>query len=120
MDEDYFTTFAPEEIATHIRMAAGLDSRRRLRVRVTPSGSEFEIIIVGFDYLSEFASFCGLMSAFGLDIQSGNIYSFAKATDPRSRPRKIVDVFNVAVRTGETFDDTKQREFEQELQTLAE
>jgi [glutamine synthetase] adenylyltransferase / [glutamine synthetase]-adenylyl-L-tyrosine phosphorylase len=121
MDPDYFTTFEPEEIATHIRMSAGLDSRHRVRVRVTSTRSrEFEIVIVGFDYLSEFSIFCGLLSAFGLDIESGNIYSFAKLTDRRSRPRKIVDVFNVALKSGEVFDEVKQREFEQELQTLAE
>jgi hypothetical protein len=36
MDEDYFVTFLPEEIATHIRMSAGLDSRHRVLVHVTP------------------------------------------------------------------------------------
>jgi glutamate-ammonia-ligase adenylyltransferase len=120
MDEDYFTTFSPEEIASHIRMSTGLDSKHRVQVRVTGSSStaEFEIVIVGFDYLSEFSIFCGLLSAFGLDIQAGHIYSFARSTTSRS-PRKIVDVFNVAVKPGEVFDATKQREFEQELQRLA-
>jgi len=121
MDEDYFTTFSPEEIASHIRMSTGLDSKHRIQVRVTPrtsSTAEFEIVIVGFDYLSEFSIFCGSLSAFGLDIQAGHIYSFARSTTSRS-PRKIVDVFNVAVKSGEVFDATKQREFEQELQRLA-
>ena len=121
MDEDYFTTFSPEEIASHIRMSTGLDSKHRVQVRVTPrtsSTAEFEIVIVGFDYLSEFSIFCGLLSAFGLDIEAGHIYSFARSTTSRSS-RKIVDVFNVAVKPGEVFDATKQREFEQELQRLA-
>jgi [glutamine synthetase] adenylyltransferase / [glutamine synthetase]-adenylyl-L-tyrosine phosphorylase len=120
MDEDYFTTFSPEEIASHICMSTGLDSKHRVQVRVTRSSStaEFEIVIVGFDYLSEFSIFCGLLSAFGLDIQAGHIYSFARSTTSRS-PRKIVDVFNVTVKPGEVFDATKQREFEQELQRLA-
>jgi len=59
MDEDYFTTFSPEDIASHIRMSAGLDSKRRVQVRVRPrssSSAEFEIVIVGFDYLSEFST----------------------------------------------------------------
>ena len=121
MDEDYFTTFSPEEIASHIRMSTGLDSKHRVQIRVTPrtsSTAEFEIVIVGFDYLSEFSIFCGLLSAFGLDIEAGHIYSFARSTTSRSS-RKIVDVFNVAVKPGEVFDATKQREFEQELQRLA-
>jgi glutamate-ammonia-ligase adenylyltransferase len=121
LDEDYFTTFSPEEIASHIRMSTGLDSKHRVQVRITPHSSstaEFEIVIVGFDYLSEFSIFCGLLSAFGLDIQAGHIYSFARSTTSRSA-RKIVDVFNVAVKPGEVFDAAKQSEFEQELQRLA-
>jgi glutamate-ammonia-ligase adenylyltransferase len=123
MDEDYFTTFAPEDIATHIRMSLALDAKNRVHVRVTPRGSgevEFEIVIVGFDYLSEFATFCGLLSAFGLDIRAGNIYSFARSQSSRSSPRKIVDVFIVGLKAGEVFDEGRQREFEQELQTLAQ
>ncbi|MGH9841083.1 MAG: hypothetical protein ACREEM_20195, partial [Blastocatellia bacterium] len=80
--------------------------------------------------------FCGLLSAFGLDIRAGNSYSFAKQASgeerpqPRSMrrsprikhsrplPRKIVDVFNVRLKPGETFDEARQREFDEELQTL--
>src|SRR5690348_11174460 len=99
MDDDYFSTFTPEEISTHIRMAAGLDSSRRVQVRVESAAAEFpgafKIVIVGFDYLSEFSIFCGLISAFGLDIRFGDIYSFSKDA-VRSSPRRIVDVFTVA------------------------
>src|SRR5439155_21515085 len=93
MDEDYFATFSPDEISTHIHMAAALGPRERTQVRITKrTESEFDIVIVGFDYPSEFSIFCGLLSSFGLDIRSGNIYSFG---------RKIVDVFNVCVKPGE-------------------
>ena len=121
MDEDYFLTFSPEEISTHIRMSAALDSRHPIKVRITPrpmdSGGEFDVVIVGLDYPSEFSILCGLLSAFGLNIRSGDIYSFAKDAS-RPSPRKIVDVFRVGIKPGETFDEGKQREFEQELQTL--
>jgi [protein-PII] uridylyltransferase len=118
MDDDYFATFPPEEISTHIRMAARLDSKHRLHVRVTPRpvvSGEFDIVIVGFDYLSEFSIFCGVISAFGLDIRAGDIYSFSR----QASSRKIVDVFHVGLKPGETFDQAKQQEFEEELQTLA-
>jgi len=124
MDEDYFATFSPAEISTHIRMSSGLDPKHRVQVWVTPRPSDqdgqFDIVIVGFDYLSEFSIFCGLLSAFGLDIRSGDIYSFARNAPGRPLPRKIVDVFTVEIKAGEIFDEAKQREFEQELQTLAE
>jgi glutamate-ammonia-ligase adenylyltransferase len=135
MDEDYFATFSPEEISTHIKMSCALGPERPAQCRVTPRGQdEFDIVIVGFDYLSEFSIFCGLLSAFGLDIRAGNIYSFARRMSGEERPRltrrttrikatqlsprKIVDVFNARLKPGETFDEAKRREFEQELQTL--
>ena len=121
MDDDYFATFSPQEIATHIRMSCELNREHPVQVQFTSrpagSGGEFDIVIVGFDYLSEFSIFCGLLSAFGLDIRAGNIYSFAKTSRPL--PRKIVDVFAVDIKPGEIFDEAKQRELEQDLQTLA-
>jgi len=125
MDEDYFTTFSPEEISKHIALLCKLDSEHRIRIRITPDASaagEFTIMIGGFDYLAEFSVFCGLLSAFGLDIREGDIYSFARRAVRASRPlpRKIVDVFRVAVKTGEIFDEAKQHEFHQELQIQAQ
>jgi glutamate-ammonia-ligase adenylyltransferase len=97
-------------------MISALDEDQRAKVRIYPLGErEFEITIVGFDYLAQFSLFCGLLSAFGLDIRTGDIYSFSK----QSLSSKVVDVFNVALKPGETFDETKQHEFEQELQKLA-
>src|SRR5262249_52341967 len=62
MDDDYFATFSPEEISTHIRMSCALDQERPAQCRITPRGEdEFDIIIVGLDYLSEFSIFCGLL-----------------------------------------------------------
>jgi [glutamine synthetase] adenylyltransferase / [glutamine synthetase]-adenylyl-L-tyrosine phosphorylase len=135
MDEDYFATFSPEEVSTHIKMSCTLGPHRPAQCLVTPRGpDEFDIVIVGFDYLSEFSIFCGLLSAFGLDIRAGNIYSFARRQPgeerprltrraargkaPQPSPRKIVDVFSVRLKPGESFDEAKRREFEQELQTL--
>jgi len=125
MDEDYFTTFSAEEISKHIALSCSLDSEHRIRVRITSDANlegEFSIVIVGFDYLAEFSVFCGLLSACGLDIREGDIYSFARKAVRASRPlpRKIVDVFRVAVRPGESFDEAKQREFQQELQVQAQ
>ncbi len=133
MDEDYFATFSPEEIATHIRMSRGLDPEHPVRCLITPRGDgEFDIIIVGFDYLSEFSIFCGLMSAFGLAIQSGNSYSFARNTSDatsartahrsprRKRPSssRIVDVFTVSLDQDEVFDESTQSRFAEQLQAL--
>jgi len=134
MDEDYFSTYTPEEICAHLRMSCALDPEHPVQCKITPRGEgEFDILIVGFDYSSEFSIFCGLLSAFGFDIRAGNIYSFARQASEAKRPqprrqrvarpttrspRKIVDVFNVRLKPGETFDASRRNEFEQELHTL--
>lgn len=116
MDADYFATFAPEAIANHVQLSSSLNEERLVRLQITPKGnSEFEIVIVGFDYLAQFSIFCGLLSAFGLDIRTGDIFSFSK----RSPSSKVVDVFHVALKPGEVFDENKAVEFEVELQTAA-
>jgi glutamate-ammonia-ligase adenylyltransferase len=123
MDEDYFATFSADEIASHIRMSARLDSNQRLHVRIQPNSvasSDFDITIVGLDYLSEFSMFCGLLSAFGLDIRAGNIFSFSPGKARRASPRKIVDAFYVTLKSGEAFDKARQQQFVQELHALAD
>jgi glutamate-ammonia-ligase adenylyltransferase len=123
MDEDYFARFSLEEIAAHIRMSSLLNSRQPVQVRVVPrsdSTGEFGIVIVGFDYLSEFSIFCGLLSAFGLDIHSGDIYSFRKKQARTASPRKIVDVFYVSGSAHKPFDEAKQKAFIDEMQSMAQ
>jgi glutamate-ammonia-ligase adenylyltransferase len=105
-------------------MASTLGSKHRIQIHISgrqpgmPGAGAFDIIIVGFDYLSEFSIFCGLLSAFGLDIRAGNIYSFS-TRGSRPSPRKIVDVFTVTIKSGEVFDDAEQRDFALELERFA-
>ncbi len=116
MDADYFATFVPEAIANHIQLASSLSDEQPVRIGIAPHGkSEFDIVIVGFDYFAQFSIFCGLLSAFGLDIRTGDIFSFSK----RSPSSKVVDVFRVSLKPGEVFDEQKEGEFENELQTAA-
>lgn len=114
MDDDYFESFSPQTIASHIQLSSGASRSQRVRSQVSPTESnEFVITIVGFDYPSQFAVLCGLLSAFGLDIRSGDIYS-SKAGAGSAR---IVDVFRVWSATG-SFDAGRQEEFQRELETL--
>ncbi|HEY4485506.1 MAG TPA: hypothetical protein VI702_04160, partial [Nitrospiria bacterium] len=77
MDPDYFGQYPPEKIAGHLRMSARLGRGHPVEVEIAPlGGPAFEIVVVARDYFSEFSILCGLISAFGLDIQSGNIYTF--------------------------------------------
>ncbi|MGQ0810439.1 MAG: hypothetical protein ACT4OO_04355 [Nitrospiraceae bacterium] len=98
----------------------------------------YDLVVVAYDYFSEFATICGLLSAFGLDIQEGRIYTFADAISvpsdsaggrqgtvrPRSRGRsgstrkKIVDVFRVHPIPGVTFSSLEQHQLVDGLDRL--
>ena len=112
MDPEYFERFQPDTIAQHIQLASRLtpDHPCELSVLDKQAGRS-EISIVAYDYFSEFAAICGVLSAFGLNIEEGRIYTFMGATPtprreapsttgrPKGRPglsrKKIVDVFLV-------------------------
>lgn len=85
MDQEYFRRFEPPTIAEHVRLTAQLTPEHPSRIAVAEQQDKrFEITIVAYDYFSEFAMICGLLSAFGLNIEEGHIYTFAEATAPQS------------------------------------
>jgi len=114
MDPEYFQRFQPDAIAGHIQLASRLTPDHPCELSVIDKGAgRSEISIVAYDYFSEFAAICGVLSAFGLNIEEGRIYTFVEARRsasprrealssagrPKVRPglsrKKIVDVFLV-------------------------
>jgi glutamate-ammonia-ligase adenylyltransferase len=114
MDPEYFERFQPDTIAHHIQLASRLAPNHPCELSVLDKqAGRWEISIVAYDYFSEFAAICGVLSAFGLNIEEGRIYTFmgatpspsprreahSKADRPKGRPglsrKKIVDVFLV-------------------------
>ena len=135
MDPDYFKAFTPEILAAHIKQAATLTPEHLCELSVIDGpGDRCTITIVAYDYFSEFATICGLLSAFGLDIEEGQIYTFADSPaltaarpswsgGPRVRPKgrpglrrkKIVDVFRVRPVRGASFGPEERRRLMTEL-----
>ncbi len=131
VDQDYLSRYTPKDIATHLGMVARLDPEHPVQCRMVSHGARhFEIVIVAFDYFAEFSILCGLLASFGLDIQSGQVDTFSPpepqphAGHPlrRRRPqrprRTILDVFQVRVSEGATFDGPRQAAFLAELERL--
>ncbi len=137
MDGDYFDRFKPDEIASHIHLAARLDLDHPCQVAISerPDGL-LDIVIVAYDYFSEFATVCGLLSAFGLDIRDGNIYTFAETPAvPVRQPRlsglprrrgsrraglarkKIVDVFRARPLPDLAWTTEHRRQLAEQLDT---
>jgi len=106
MDPDYLSLFGPEEIARHVRLSTRLERTTPALVEVTGRGERcFDVVVVGLDYFSLLSVVCGLLASFGLDIESGSVYTFGPSPSaapapgrrrpPRVSPKKIVDVFRV-------------------------
>jgi glutamate-ammonia-ligase adenylyltransferase len=138
MDPDYFLRFEPATIAQHIGLVARLTPDHPCEVTVTEqSRQQFTVTVVGYDYFSEFAAICGLLSAFGLNIEEGQIYTFLEngafpsmrggsgagprlrqTTRPGLSRKKIVDVFLVQPGPGVPFGPDEHRRFIAELTAL--
>ena len=138
MDPEYFRRFEPKTIAQHIHLAAQLTPEHPCEVAIAEHPNQrFDVTLVAYDYFSEFATICGLLSAFGLNIEEGQIYTFvegpapaaARTTwtgGPRARPKgrpglnrkKIVDVFRVQPVRSASFGPEDQRRLIAELTAM--
>ncbi len=134
MDPEYFTRFEPTAVARHIALANQLTPDHPCEMAVAArSNRRYELVVVAYDYFSEFATICGLLSAFGLNIEEGRIYTFAEAAPsaprpiaawpmrarPRGRPglsrKKIVDVFLVHPMSDAAFSHVEQHNLAETL-----
>jgi len=110
-----------------MRRARQRAGRPPVRMKITTRGNDrFKIVIVASDYFSEFSILCGLLTSFGLDIRTGTVETFSGRTPGPGAPgrprngvrKKILDRFEVSRGGGAPFTPSRQREFQDELQTL--
>jgi [glutamine synthetase] adenylyltransferase / [glutamine synthetase]-adenylyl-L-tyrosine phosphorylase len=138
MDQEYLRRYDPSAIARHIHLAASLTPDHLSELDIAEQRNQHvELTIVAYDYFAEFAMICGLLSAFGLNIEEGQIYTFTEGTTtgpgrtawggaPRARPKtrpglsrkKIVDVFRVQPVRGASFGPDEQRRLAGELRSV--
>lgn len=136
MDEDYLRQQPIDLMATHLTLADRLTLREPCQVQISPyADGLLTISIVAYDYFSEFAAICGLLSAFGLDIREGLIYTFEEAgpapaapvrhrfgrprpTRPGLSRKKIVDLFRVRPLDHVRFGPQEQHQLIDELSLI--
>ena len=81
LESDYFLQFETSTIADHIRMVSQLSDCRPCDVQIEEKGkAQWCITIVANDYLGEFAIICGLLSAYSLNILSGESFTYAETS----------------------------------------
>jgi glutamate-ammonia-ligase adenylyltransferase len=143
MDPDYFEGFPVATIAQHVELAHQLTFQQPCAVTIeTLPSQQYQLHLVAYDYFSEFATFCGVLASFGLDIREAVIFTSKEpsSSSPRSsqasqklrlwdrlpprRPtrglsRKIgVDVFRVQALEGFSFGPAAQQDFRETLLSL--
>ncbi len=142
MDPDYFLEFSTQAVAEHVTLANTLTLENRCTFLVQPANdaNRYRITIVAYDYFAEFATICGLLSAYGFDIREALVFTYhddpvSESTTsrqrqarkwpirrPRQRPglfkRKVVDVFQVHLLPGTTFDAAVEQELSRDLSRM--
>ena len=134
MDPDYIEGFPQATIAQHITLAHQLSVQQPCLVTIHALPSrQYQLHFVAYDYFSEFATFCGVLASFGLDIREAAIFtsheissssplssSTAKKLQSWNRvlPRRpsrglsrkfVVDVFRVQALKGFSFGIERQQ-----------
>ena len=142
MDPDYFLEFSTRTVAEHVTLANTLTLEDPCTLLVQPANgaNRYRLTIVAYDYFAEFATICGLLSAYGFDIREALVFTYhddpVSPSKPlrhmqalkwpirrsRQRPglfkRKVVDVFQVHLLPGATFDEAIEQELSRDLSRM--
>lgn len=82
--ESYYEYFAESDAEQHVRLLDALSAHRVVRVDVVEqTPRRFEVTIVGFDRIGDLSAICGLLFAYGFDIESGHVFTGADVAMPR-------------------------------------
>ncbi len=122
--DDYFNRFSNDEVKTHLLAISKLCPDHPIEIVLNQSmDKSVECTIVAFDYPAEFSLITGTLAGHGLNILSGDVYTYKRATQKRpkddfekktinrlSRPnnihrRKIIDTFSGLLETPLTFKE---------------
>jgi len=124
LDDDYFRVFTAAQIATHVLLLAAVDDQHPVQIRVVSRrANRVEILVAAYDLFGEFSIITGLMTAYGLNIRDGQVFSYHRGPG-RSTPwgtapcGLIVDVFSVEYAAKRPFDSTAQAAFTIQLTTF--
>lgn len=78
MDSDYFLSFNENDISLHLSMIEKLSTSNLCEITADQINGIYHICIVAFDYNYEFSKIAGLITANGMDIISGESYTYSE------------------------------------------
>lgn len=74
----YYEKFSPEELALHLESIESLGPNTPVAVDVRrdePESENLQITVIGYDYPGEFSVITGLLSAYGVNVSAGDVYT---------------------------------------------
>jgi hypothetical protein len=78
--------FTAAQIATHVLPLAAVDDQHPVQLRVVSRRAHrAEILVAAYDLFGEFSIITGLMTAYGLNIRDGQVFSYHRGPG-RARP----------------------------------
>ena len=125
LGEVYFKKFIFEDVINHIKSISALTPSNPVDAGIVKTRDDnIECTVTAFDYPSEFSLIAGLLSGTGLNIVSGDVFTykrrdreakkkagkrrkFSVSIDQTGR-RKIVDFFSGYLTSSSSFEDWKQ------------
>lgn len=76
--ENYYELFSEADARRHVRLLDDLDTEQAVRVEMNRLQDErFQLTIVGRDRIGDLSAICGLLFAYGFDIESGHVFTGA-------------------------------------------
>ena len=110
----YFDVFSGEETAHHIRDLARLSPERPVVVHIKrESSSRIACTVLGFDYPGEFSLITGILTGLGLNILSGDIFTYKEKDKRKTKKgkgkrqggrRRIIDCFSGSIDSSLSFE----------------
>ncbi len=144
MDPDYFSQFPARTVAKHVELANTLTPEHpcALQVQSANKAGQYRLTVVAYDSFAEFATICGMLSAYGFDVREALVFTGQDRHAPslpsqslrhrqarkwpvprhRHRPglsrKTVVDVFRVHLLPGAVFNATIEKELSRELSAM--
>jgi glutamate-ammonia-ligase adenylyltransferase len=115
MDPSYTDVFGEDDVRRHAVLAARVAGDNLVEVEGVPLDDAegcWRVTVVGYDYPGELSLICGLLLAYGLNIESGSVFTYEPkpgAEEEQDPARKIVDEFVVRPVRGEVTAGTWAR-----------
>ena len=79
LEDRYFEDFSEQRIAEHLRLLGRLSAEQPVQTLVQHrETSRVEITVLAFDYPGEFSLITGILAASGLNIVSGEVYTYSR------------------------------------------